>query len=61
MAFDNRKTTTTKRDVHLGNMTLVNTVFKTERFISYHTTTVAKAEQNFFSYRRDLCPNNDHQ
>ena len=34
-----------KKDVHLGNMTLVNTVCKTDRFVSYHTATVAKAEQ----------------
>ena len=37
-----------KKDVHLGNMTLVNTVCKTDRFVSYHTATVAKAEQIFF-------------
>ena len=37
-----------KKDVYLGNMTLVNTVCKTDRFVSCHTATVAKTEQNVF-------------
>ena len=37
-----------KKDVYLGNMTLVNTVSKTDRFVSCHTAKVAKIEQNVF-------------
>ena len=39
-----------KKDVHLRNMTLVNTVCKTDRFVSCHTATVlvAKTEENIF-------------
>ena len=37
-----------KKDVYLGNMTLVNSVCKTDRFVSCHTAKVAKTEQNVF-------------
>ena len=42
-----------KEDVYLGNMTLVNTVCKTDRFVSCHTAKVAKIEQNVFI--ADIC------
>ena len=37
-----------KKDVHSGNMTLVNTACKTDRFVSCHSAKVAKTEQNVF-------------
>ena len=37
-----------KKDVYLGNMTLVNTACKTDRFVSCHTAKVAKIEKNVF-------------
>ena len=37
------------KHVHLGNMSLVKTAFKTGRFVSCNTVTVAKTEQNVFA------------
>ena len=45
---DSFDTSASKKDVDLGNTTLVNTACKTDRFVSCHTATVAKTEQNVF-------------
>ena len=38
-----------EKDVHSGNMTLVNNACKTDRFVSCHSAKVAKTEQNVFA------------
>ena len=46
-AFDT-ELSASKKDVHSGNMTLVNAACKTDRFVSCHSSKVAKTEQNVF-------------